>query len=291
MKKRSVMRIAALIASFNRKEKTLRCIDRLLKQSLPDNVTIDIHLTDDASSDGTADAVKSQFPNANVYHGTGQLYWAGGMRNSWKNALSTSPNFYLLINDDVFLFEEAINNLLENSAIYQEKHGHQAIFVGATIDDQERVSYGGRKLHSKYRPQYELMHPNETQQVCDLGDGNIMFIPAAVVEAVGILSEEWTHGIADHDYCYRTKKAGFEIILIPGIHGKCNFDKGKGWKSGDVKLSERLKYLYSPTGLQYKEYLRYIKKYYPYDLPASFLKLWVKTLFPFVYDRFKKDLR
>lgn len=285
------MRIAALLASFNRKEKTLRCIKQLLNQNLPLNVSLEIHLTDDASPDGTAEAVKEQYPEVNVYNGDGYFYWAGGMRSSWKNALTNSADYYLLINDDVSLYTNAINNLLENSLIYEAKYRMQAVFVGATVGDDQEVSYGGRRHYAKHRPQYYLISPTEEQQECDMGDGNIMFVPKAVVEKVGILSEEWTHGIADHDYSHRVQQAGFKIILIPGVQGHCHFDHGKGWKSNNVKLSERIKYLYSPTGLQYREYLKYIRRYYPYNFPLAFTKLWVKTLLPVVYDTFKKDIR
>lgn len=285
------MKIAVLLASFNRKEKTLACIRRLKQQVKAADIHLEIHLTDDASSDGTALAVQELHPDVFLYKGSGALYWAGGMRNSWKHALGRAADYYLLLNDDVLLMPETLQNLVEASIKYGRQRGHQAIFVGATKGDDGKVSYGGRQLHSRYHPQYRLLLPRENDFVeCDLGDGNIMFIPSVIVEQIGILSDEWTHGIADHDYCYKAKKAGFPVVLIPGIQGHCNFDKGKGWKSG-APLSERLQYLHSPTGLQYREYLKYIKRYYPYDLPISFLKLWTKTLLPFVYDLFKKDYR
>lgn len=286
------MKIAILLASFNRKEKTLACIQRLTDQHLPETVTLDIHLTDDASPDGTAEAVRTRFPQVNIYQGDGYYYWAGGMRTSWHHARETRPDFYLLLNDDVFLFDDAIARLLAWNERYKQERGNETIVVGPTKDGiTGKVSYGGRNTYSKYRPQYYLVYSDDNYVECDLGDGNIMLVPAAVVDKVGILSEEWTHGLGDHDYTFRAKNAGFSLIAAPGFYGICTFDKGKGWKSGKVKLSERLEYLYSPTGLQYKQYMAFIRRYYPYDLPMTFIKLWIKTLFPIVYDLFKKDDR
>lgn len=283
------MKVAVLIASFNRKEKTLACIGQLMAQQLPADLQLEVYLTDDASPDGTAAAVKEAYPKVHVYQGDGYFYWAGGMRNSWRNALESKADYYLLLNDDVHLFEDAIPRLIGWSRKYQEEKSKQAICVGPCKDGiTGKVSYGGRNVYSRYRPQYYLVYSDTEILECDLGDGNIMLVPSAIVDKIGILSEEWTHGIADHDYTFRAKNAGFSLIAAPGFFGICTYDKKEEWKSFNVKFSERLKYMYSPTGLQYKEYLRYIRRYYPYDLPMSFIKLWTKTLLPVVYDVFKK---
>jgi len=52
------MEIAVLITVFNRKEKTLSCLKSLFNQKLDKKITLKVFLTDDNSSDGTADAVK-----------------------------------------------------------------------------------------------------------------------------------------------------------------------------------------------------------------------------------------
>ncbi|HYE55805.1 MAG TPA: glycosyltransferase, partial [Chitinophagaceae bacterium] len=76
------MKIAVLLTTFNRKQKTLACLQSLQQQILPGNVSLEVFLTDDASSDGTAETVLQQFPSTHVFIGTGFLYWAGGMRHT-----------------------------------------------------------------------------------------------------------------------------------------------------------------------------------------------------------------
>src|SRR5690348_12096667 len=102
------MTIAVILTTFNRKKKTITCLENLGRQSLPDNITLDLYITDDASSDGTPEAILEHFPKAHLYHGSGSLYWAGGMRNSWRKALQSRPDFYLLLNDDTVLYDNAI---------------------------------------------------------------------------------------------------------------------------------------------------------------------------------------
>src|SRR4051794_17710906 len=99
------MYIAVLITCFNRRKKTLACLQRLEQQRLPEKAKLEIFLTDDGSSDGTAEAVRERFPYVRLYRGTGSLYWAGGMRRTWGFARLYDPDYYLLLNDDTDLKE------------------------------------------------------------------------------------------------------------------------------------------------------------------------------------------
>lgn len=283
------MKIAVLLATYNRKNKTIECLNNLKDQEIPKDLGLQIFLTDDASTDGTSEAVQEQFPEVNVYHGNGSLFWAGGMIHSWTKALSSNADYYLLLNDDTFLKKNAIKILIQSCTEFYSKHGRHAISVGTTQDPNlGEITYGGNKLYSRYKPQNYRVQPGEHSIECDMANSNIMLVPSEIVATIGILSKEFTHAIADFDYTLRARKAGFAVIVAPGILGICANDHAKNWKSGQVKLSERVKYLYSVKGLAYKEHLLFIKKHFPLNLPASFFKLWSKTLFPVVYDLFKK---
>ena len=133
--------IAALITSFNRREKTLTCIKNLLEQEAFPDLKLSIYLVDDNSSDGTTEAVRSQYPFVNITKGNGQLFWAGGMRTAWREALKQKEKFdyYLLVNDDTFLFKNALKNLFED----KKRVGENAILVGSIKDPVTgNFSYG-----------------------------------------------------------------------------------------------------------------------------------------------------
>lgn len=285
--------IAVLLTCHNRKEKTINCLESLYKAIECSNYEIkfDIYLVDDGSTDGTYEEINKHFPAVIIIKGSGNLFWARGMRLAWETALSANQDYdsFLLLNDDTFLFRDAIKKILYHSInFYKEKSSH-AIFIGSTKDIETGIiSYGGKKLYSINRPKGYLIQSDTHWVECDLGEANIMLVPKTIVQKIGILSDKFTHGIADYDYTLRAKKEGFKVIVTPGILGTCTFDHGKGWKSANTNLAERIKYLYSPKGLAYREYLYYIKKHFPLHLPEAIFKLWLKTLFPFVYDRFKK---
>jgi GT2 family glycosyltransferase len=281
------LKIAALASSFNRLQKTSAFLSSLLQQAIPDNYLLDVYLLDDKSPDGTGDFVRQNFPTVTVIDGTGSLFWAGSMRTLWKFAdESKEYDFFLLLNDDVKLFDGAINNLFN---AYNKLNQSPAIIVGTvhgfTEDD---ITYGGRKLLSRITGDSYIVIPDKTElKECEFGNANIMLVDKATVNKIGILAEDFTHGVADYDYTMRAIEAGIKVWVAPGFYGFCEWDHGLPWLSSKHSLKERIAYLYSPKGLAYKEYLLYIKRHFPYMYPVLVLKLWGKTLLPSLFDFYK----
>ena len=281
------MKIAILITSHNRKEKTLACLNSLYKAELPNNIELSVFLVDDGSADGTSEAVITNFSQVNIIEGTGSLYWAGGMNLAWQTAASTyNYDMYLLLNDDTVLYKNAIVDLLNAHSYSLKTHNKTGIYIGTTKDPSiGEFSYGGRVLNSKE----DKVIPNNNYQKADLANANILMISKAVFVELGFLDSKYIHGIADYDYSLMAKKKGFPIIVCPNYQGACENDHGKNWKSHNHTVMQRIAYLYSPLGLAYKEYVYYISKHFGKKaLCVSIVKLWFKTLLPILWDKFKK---
>lgn len=278
------MKLAVLLTTYNRRQKTITCLERLEKQVLPPATEVTIFLTDDHSQDGTADAVKALFPSVHVFHGDGKLYWAGGMRKTWREAMKYDPDYYLLLNDDTVLFDDCIARLLAVAVQY-----HPCICIGSTMDAQSgQLSYGGWKLTSARSWKSKRIMPVNEVVDCDFANANIMLVAKEVIAATGILADNFTHALADYDYCLTARKQGFAVKLAPGFLGSCTDDHPVSWKTGKSTLKERIQYLKSPKGLSYTELLYFIRKHFPVSYPAVFVKLWMKTFFPVIWDRYKR---
>lgn len=278
------MTIAVLMTTRNRKEKTVACLQSLQRQRLPQGVRLAVHATDDASSDGTPEAIRETIPEARVYKGSGHLFWAGGMRYTWQQAAKESPDFYLLVNDDTVLNENAVATLLAAPSV------DTSICIGSTKDPfTQQRSYGGRRLTSKRSWRDDEVVWSETDYLpCDVANANIMLVPEAVVNKIGILSGAYTHGLADYDYSLTARRSGINVYVAPGFLGDCVNDHGKNWKSHKTTLRQRIAYLKSPKGLAYREYMTFIKKHFPFSYPSAFVKVWMKTFFPFIWETFRK---
>ncbi len=284
-----VFKIAALVCSYNRLEKTKTFLNTLTTQHIPENYTLDIYMLDDQSPDGTFDYVREHFPSINIISGTGSLFWAGGMRMLWQHVLKTSDyDFFILLNDDVKLFDNAFDKLL---AAYCQSTFKDNILLGSVKNPElTKTTYGGRKLLNRYNGDAAFVEPDATElKECDLGNCNIMLVDKGTVNKIGVLSGRYIHSFADFDYTLSAKRHGVKVWVAPGHYGSCEYDHGKPWLSLQYTLKQRIAFMRSPKGIESRSYLRYIRKFFPLNYPAAVIKLWLKTLLPVVYDKYKKD--
>ena len=120
---------SVLLTVFNRKEKTLQCLSRLFDQLPVEDLQIDVFLTDDGCTDGTAAAVENSFPSVHILKGNGDLFWNRGMLMAWKAAAETrNYEAYVWLNDDKYVYVD----LLVSLAQAMKQTSVKAIIVGAT---------------------------------------------------------------------------------------------------------------------------------------------------------------
>lgn len=233
----SIPNIAVLITCHNRKEKTLQCLQALFWQKgLELDYVIEVFLVDDGSTDGTAEAIKNKFPTVNIIQGNGNLYWNRGMHKAWETAAKTQDfDYYLWLNDDTFLTEEAVLTLLRQNF-------SKAIVCGTTQSIQDRkATYGGYR-----RNPYRLLMPNGEFQECDYCNGNCVLISREVFRIVGNLDPVFHHALGDFDYGYRARKLGIAIYIAPFFIGTCEGHTViPKWRSPSISFIARVKNLYS----------------------------------------------
>ena len=283
--------VAVLLTFYNRREKTLACLQSFSEAYKPKGYEFDIYLVDDGSSDGTSKAVKENYPDVEIIIGNGNLFWAGGMRLAWRTALESKEyDAFLLLNDDVILYNDFLQNLINTNEYSLYKNKKTGIYSVATIDDRtNKTTYGGYKIKTNhFILRSDLLSPTDIPQKCELTNANILWISRETINTIGIFDERYTHGIADFDYSMRAVKKGIPVYLTPNFGGICLHDHGKPWKDSNVTIKDRIAYLKSPKGIAYEEYLYYIKKHFPLFLPYSFVMLWMKIFFPSIWDVFKK---
>lgn len=274
--------IAILLTCFNRKDKTLSCLKSLFAAQLPLDYALYTYLVDDGSNDGTARAVASNYPNVQIVKGSGDLFWAGGMRLAWSTALKAKFfDAFILLNDDVLLKPDFIYSFLFTDQYSNSTFGLSGVYSAPTASfDNTTITYGGTIVTKKgLITRTKKVTPKEKPQKIDMSNANILWVDSTVIKKIGILSDKFTHGLADFDFALRANKAGFPVLLTNAIGGYCENDHGVSWKE-NASFKQRIAFLKSPLGLAYNEYLYYIKKHFPLSLPYTFSMLWLKTLFP-----------
>lgn len=274
-------RIAVLITVHNRKDKTLKCLNGIHSQQVPNTISIEVYLTNDGCTDGTAEAIREFFPDTYIIDGDGNLFWNRGMYKAWSVAEESDYDFYLWLNDDTILFENAIASLLSTS----DMKNNEAIIVGYTIDSKrERITYGGRNKYTG------LITDVKGITECDTFNGNIVLIPRQVYKLVGKNDPVFHHAIGDTDYGLRAQKMRIKSYISDVACGICDsHDKLPKWSDKNIPLHKRIKFLYRPGGNGANPIEFFIYKNRHYGLLAAimtFISNHIHLLFPFLW---KKD--
>ena len=280
------IRLAVLMTCHNRIESTIDCLTALKKQQ-PFEASIDLFLVDDGSSDGTAQAAGDIFLNATIIQGDGNLYWCGGMRLAFSQAMQKGYDFYLWLNDDTRLDEDALLRIFQTYTEATSQLGNSLIVVGSTCEQESGMTtYGGwRQRAGKLGSiSWEKIAPQLDNWItCDTMNGNCVLIPRVVVEKNGNLDVNFTHSMGDLDYGLRAKKKGCQIVIAPGYYGVCGGNDGTGlWVDNRLPLLVRWKKLLGPKGLPIKEWMAFSRRHkgrlWVLVWLSPYLMFWVNAL-------------
>ena len=224
---------------YNRRDQTLRCLGSLLRGEHP--ATLQVVLVDDASSDGTADAVRTAYPGVDVVDGSGNLYWAGGMRLAFQRAKDQPFDYLLWLNDDVTLASNAVTDLVETERRLRPLRG-PVIVVGSLQDPRTGLTaYSGVRRAGAHRTRFSPIPPGDTPRRAETMNGNLVLVPRDVVERLGTFDPAYRHGIADYDYGLRAGALGIEVWVAPGFLGDCTRNHPSGTQlAGRASLRQTL---------------------------------------------------
>lgn len=270
-------RLAVIMTVHNRRETTLSCLRALFSQTAA--LPFEVYLTDDGCTDGTKDAVCEEFPAVHILDGDGSLFWNRGMLMAWTSAAEKDYSYYLWLNDDTIL----ANDALERLVLCSKKYSDNAVVIGTTFDSEtgESITYGGRDSSSAF------VYSEEEALPCKFMNGNIALIPRDVFQNVGFNDGRYSHGAGDYDYGLMALEKGFQLIVAPGKFGICDeHAQMPSWKNPSLKFSKRWKAFFSPTGANPFEYFYYRKKHFGI-IPAclTFVTNFIHVAFPRLWKK------
>ena len=240
--------IAVLLTCFNRKETTLRCLKHLF--SLRDD--IDVYLVDDGCTDETGNTVLLEFPQVNLIKDKGDLFWCRGMNLAWKYASEKDYGFYIWLNDDVVLYEDAFSEILECSNLNSNK-----AVVSGVIEkhDKSKIIYGG------FNENKNIIEPQGKMKPITFLNGNFVLIPKYIFKKVGFMDRVYHHDLGDVDYGLRTLSIEEKVVSTRKPIGSCDVNTICRERLNNTTLVKRFKRLYSPLGSNPNINFYFRKKY------------------------------
>lgn len=216
-------RVTVVIVNWNGKDNTLSCLASLGKRN--------IIVVDNASTDGSVEAINTRFPAVEIIQNSENLGFTGGNNIGIKSALSRGADFIWLLNNDTVVDKNALQSLIEafddrsvgiaGSKIYfshgREFHkdrykigelGNVLWYAGGRIDWNNMYA-SHRGVDEVDRGQYD--EPEETEFIT----GCSMMVKREVFEKVGLLDEKFFAYLEDVDFCLRAKNHGYKLLYKP----------------------------------------------------------------------------
>ena len=267
----------ALLASHNRRDRTIACLTSLFDQDLPGH-QIEAVLVDDGSNDGTADAARMMSSQVEVIHGDGSLYWARAMALAEQRAITRGPDYLLWLNDDVVLHRHAVKTLLAARHMSTDA----GVVVGAVVDPESgALTYGGVRRVDWHPMRYALVVPeNGEPQSCTTFNGNVVLVPRPVYRAVGGIDGRFEHAYADFDYGLRARALGFELSVTGAPVGTCSKGPKVPWTDPALSLVDRYRLLLDRKGVPLGSSARYLRRHggrlWPIYFAATYVKVGVE---------------
>lgn len=271
-------RIAVLLACHNRRELTLRALRSITTSDGGFDLTS--VLLDDNSTDGTADAVRAEFPATIIVRGDGASFWNGGMHLAWRRALALQPDGYLWLNDDVALDPDAIGRLAEQWAQQGGRSGSEPfILVGATRGSNGALTYGGM-MRERSPFAFRVVRQPIAEEIrrVDTFNGNIVLISRGTVERIGINDPAFFHAMGDVDYGLRATAAGIPVLLMPGTMGVCELNRPVEYLG--LSFVERWRHMKSHRGLPFASWWRLTRRHSGFWALPHFLLPYRRLFYP-----------
>jgi len=225
------MRVSAVVLSWNGREDTLSCLRSLAGEG------IDVIVVDNASEDGSAEAVEREFPAVEVILNDRNLGYAGGMNVGIRRALERGAEHVLLLNNDVELEPGAVAALLAEAEgagavcpLITFSHDPETVwFAGASFDP--RCGYNGRQ-QGFGRPASSFTDVSETDRAC----GAAMLVTRSALDAVGLLDEDLFAYQEDTDWSLRARQAGFPLRVAPAARVRHKVSAATGGEGSETAL-------------------------------------------------------
>ena len=205
-----------IVVNWNGRNITLECLDSLSRISYKNVNTI---VVDNASVDGSVQAIRARFPNVVVLEMKQNFKFAGGTNAGIRYGLEHGAEMFLLLNNDTTVDGEFLSRMVDCMTSTASVG-----MVGPKIyyhDDPTRIWFAGGSLsmwtgtmkHIGIREtdnsQYDVSREIEYTTGC------CILTSREVVEMVGMLDESFSMYTEDADWSMRVRRAGYSILYEP----------------------------------------------------------------------------
>ena len=237
--------LSIIIVNYNAAELLKNCIESIYNET--HEITFDIWVVDNNSSDDSVAMVKENFPEVNLLQNADNVGFARANNMAIEEA---KTDYVLLLNPDTIICNQAIDKVIG----YMDQKTEVGITGCKVLNEDGSIQLACRrsiptpkvaffrltgmsrlfpnsKLMAKYNLTYlDASEPHEVDAV----SGAFLMIRGKVIDKIGGLDSDFFMYGEELDWCLRTKKAGWAVMYYPYaqiIHYKGECSKSNSRKA------------------------------------------------------------
>lgn len=219
----TVPALSIVIVTFNARDDVQRCLASLYEA--PPTRSWDLVVVDNASTDGTPDAIEAAWPDAQLVRLPRNVGFAAGNNVGIR---ATTGTDVLLLNSDTLVQAAQIDRLChaldEDPAVgaagprLVDADGRPELSFGRMISPlaELRQKCRGRVLRggpARWRARIE--HELTQARYVDWVSGACLLVRRTAAERVGLLDERYFMYCEDVDFCAALRAAGYRVLFAP----------------------------------------------------------------------------
>jgi GT2 family glycosyltransferase len=218
------MNLSIIIVNWNTRDLLVDCLNSIQENlDAAPALQAEIFVVDNASSDGSAEAVRSSFTRVHLIENQDNVGFARA--NNQAAALSQGK-YILLVNPDTVLQPSAIKTMLA----YLDSHSDVGAVGPRVVNPDGSVQISIYLQPTLLREAWRLFHldrivlygsystsilASESPRVVDILMGVCIMLRREIVINLGLFDEQFFVFSEDFDLCARIRKAGWQIHWLP----------------------------------------------------------------------------
>ena len=227
-------KVSIIIVNWNKKEDIIQCLSSLKNITYPN---FKIAVVDNGSTDGSQKAIRENFPEIELIENEENVGFCEGNNIAIEKELKGKTDYILLLNNDTVVKDPNFLDILVNYADKKKEVG----IVGPKVYyyKTDIIQFGGGKINyllgfaiHMYKGINERNFKLKSSYEVDYVSGACLLIKREVFEKIGLLYPIYFAYYEEADWCFRAKKAGYKVMLIPETaiwhnkyQSKTNFEK------------------------------------------------------------------
>lgn len=206
--------VSAVVVTCNRWSCLQQCLESLKNQTVSlSNVVV----LDNASADGTREAVAEHFPWVTYIRMEENIGGAGGFSEGIRIAYEKGYDWLWIMDDDAVPRLDALEGLLETEVIQRPETGVLACLV-VGVDGELDLRSGARWLNMRNFRTVSIFDgqvPQEEVIECNSATFVGILVCRSAIAQVGFPRSDFFIACDDVEYIYRICKAGFKVYQVP----------------------------------------------------------------------------